>query len=63
MFTLKIETGNAAFHPEHGSGVGEVTSLIREAADNVARGKRSGVLLDSNGNTVGKFRLTNVKED
>ena len=57
MFTLKIETGNAAFEP---AGP-ELARILRKLADEVeniyAAGDRggSGTLRDFNGNTVGTY--------
>ena len=50
MFTLQIETGNAAF--EHGGGA-EIARILREVADRIAVGRFTNKLRDSNGNTVG----------
>ena len=59
MFTLKIETTGSAFSE---SGSTEVARLLKVAADKVRDGYRTGNLLDINGNTCGKFRLTGVSE-
>lgn len=59
MFTLKIETGNAAFR-EFGCAKGdEVTRILEEIASKL-RGadKMGGPVKDSNGNTVGSYKLT-----
>ena len=53
MFTLQIETGNAAF--EHGGGA-EIARILREVADRIAVGRFTNddcKLRDLNGNTVG----------
>ncbi len=52
-FTLKIESGDAAFEdfPE-----GEVARILRHVADLVKAGYRSAPLLDINGNRVGEYR-------
>ena len=50
MFTLKIETGNAAMcEPEH------VADALREVADKLDAGEETGGIRDENGNTVGEF--------
>lgn len=53
MFTLTIETDNAAFDSADG-GLAEIARILRFAADQVA-GNGISTLRDSNGNTVGKW--------
>lgn len=55
MFTLKIRTTNDAFaeDPER-----EVAALLRKYADRVEAGQSSGTILDTNGATVGEWKLT-----
>jgi hypothetical protein len=62
MFTLKINTANAAFDNEGA----EIARILRQLADSFAaypasasRGveKTEGTLRDINGNTVGKWEL------
>lgn len=60
MFGLTLRTANAAFHPEFGDGSDEVARILRDVADRVEAGDRTGVVRDINGNPVGTFRMTNV---
>lgn len=62
MFTLKIETDNAAFGDQDGKGdnisedcFAEVARILRKTADRVEREAVSGPLMDVNGNKVGEF--------
>ena len=55
MFTLTIETDNAAFDPDTHY---EVSRILREAADVVEYNRScTETLVDINGNTVGSFTL------
>jgi hypothetical protein len=51
MFTLTIETDNAAFE----ESPHELVRLIEIAAEKVRDGSADGRLVDINGNTVGQF--------
>jgi hypothetical protein len=51
MFTVKIETGNAAFEPRPHD---EIARILRELADRIEAGKFTRSLRDANGNTVGR---------
>jgi hypothetical protein len=53
--TLTIHCDNAAFddHPEM-----EIARILRKAAQDIDRGTFAAPLLDSNGNTVGKLKIT-----
>jgi hypothetical protein len=53
-FTLKIDTGNAAFDETPGE---EVARILRDVATALERGTRGAPLHDSNGNRVGRFDL------
>jgi hypothetical protein len=63
MFTLTIETGNAAFHdPGRGDGPddddnmarnAEVARILRKLATAIEQGSDSVRLMDYNGNSVG----------
>lgn len=57
-FTLKIDTGNAAFDGEQAS---EVAIILRELAGKLDMGGYNGGgnarVLDTNGNTVGEWNL------
>lgn len=57
-FTLEIDCDNAAFTGEDGDADMEVAMILRNAAERVEAGRNSGKLLDSNGNSVGKFLFT-----
>jgi len=53
-FRLEFETGNAAFGDQPAI---EVARLLRQTADGVAGGFKSGPVADINGNTVGSWYL------
>lgn len=55
MFTLTIETDNAAF--EH-SMIDEIERITRRVMLRIAAGETSGKIMDINGNTVGRWELT-----
>lgn len=57
-FKLEVTADNAAFEPNWRM---EMTCILREVIARIDRGEniRSGaVIRDSNGNTVGNFRMT-----
>ena len=56
-FTLKIETGNAAFEDDQGFEVGRILNGLLERLEDVGASGASGTLLDYNGNTVGSWTL------
>lgn len=58
MLTIKINTDNAAFGGCKDDAAQECAKILRQVRDNVLQGCYSGTLRDSNGNTVGNFRLT-----
>jgi len=58
MFTLKIETDNAAFGDSADEAGAEVARILRVVAGGMAAGNMSGKLRDANGNTVGEYELT-----
>lgn len=70
MFTLTIETDNAAFQPEaagdgeaegYGATAGEVAVILDKLSvllKRTAPDSAVGTLRDSNGNTVGSWRLS-----
>lgn len=53
--TIDIETGNAAFQDDLHD---EMTRTGRKVFAQVAAGYRNGKIMDSNGNTVGFWRVT-----
>lgn len=55
--TIDIKTENAAFEEEFGDG-NELDTILKETAEKISGGKRDGSIQDSNGNTVGKFKVT-----
>lgn len=59
MLTVKIDTRNAAF--EGDGGRQEVMRLLDEVRDHIESGTKARNLYDTNGNLVGKFRLTGVR--
>ena len=52
--TIDIKTDNAAFQDSDT----ELYDILGRIAMAVQDGERSGNLMDSNGNTVGKFKVT-----
>ena len=56
MLTVKIATDNAAFSDDNARE--ECASMMEDIARKLRDGYSSGPLLDSNGNTVGSFKLT-----
>lgn len=59
-FNLTItEMGTAAFvESETGGPEEEVARILRNVADRIESGQDAGVLMDINGNRVGKYRTT-----
>lgn len=55
MFTLTIETDNAAFTDD---AAREVARILRQLAKKLEDGKDSGKVMDLNGNSVGSFELS-----
>ena len=53
MFTLNMRTANAAFEADGE----EVARILEECARKVRRGETAGLLMDVNGNRVGKWNL------
>ena len=58
MFTLKLKTDNAAFNEYAGAGY-EVARILRAVANKLEEDADRGACLDSNGNRVGEWKLTN----
>lgn len=54
MFTLKIKTNGDAFAHDKNS---EIAFILRKLADSVEY-RNSGKVFDTNGNTVGEWKLT-----
>jgi hypothetical protein len=50
MFTVTLNTDNAAFDEPHG----EIARILRELADRIEAGKFTRSLHDINGNAVGR---------
>jgi hypothetical protein len=59
MFRLEFETDNAAF--EDGS-VAETVRILRAIANRLDNGTLEGNALDSNGNAIGTFELSDVDD-
>jgi hypothetical protein len=57
---LKIESGDAAITDDPR---GEVTRLLRKAAQDMEAGRSYGGLMDINGNKVGSWELQDVDTD
>lgn len=55
MFTLNIETSNAAFQDD--AAHHEIARILRDLAERFDNGVDSGTVKDTNGNTVGSFAL------
>lgn len=56
MFKLEFKTDNAAFDDEYPEN--EIARILREVHNRVYEGASAGPILDSNGNTVGLWELT-----
>lgn len=52
MFSLTIETDNAAFEDPD-----ELGRLVARAAEQIAAGRTEAPVIDQNGNTVGRWTL------
>lgn len=65
MCKIEFNIGNAAFRneaetDEQGNSPLDpiaVADAVHEVADRIANGEMSGVIVDANGNTVGKFSI------
>lgn len=57
MFTLKINTDNAAFGDDSSESSSEVSRILGVVSRKVEGGATSGLVLDLNGNTVGSFNI------
>lgn len=55
MLKIKVDTGNAAFE---GDAAEECARILEDAALKLRQGNTNFILLDSNGNLVGKGTLT-----
>ncbi len=53
-FKLKFKMDNAAFEEDE---FGEVEGILNKAADDFQQGLVSGLVRDSNGNIIGKWRI------
>jgi hypothetical protein len=58
MFTLFIETKNAAF--SDGASGAEIARILKEITSQVEEGQESGTVKDINGNRVGSFKLAST---
>jgi hypothetical protein len=63
-FKIEFKTSNAAFcNPDTGEfdefyARAEISTLLRDVEHHISRGRMSGWLIDSNGNTVGDWGWT-----
>lgn len=57
MFTVTIDTDNAAFDSTSGKQR-EIARILKEIAGLVRAGEDSGKVRDANGNTVGSWEIT-----
>lgn len=57
MLHVEIKTTNAAFGEDLHEVAAECADILRNAAAMLERGSAEGTLMDSNGNTVGSWRL------
>lgn len=55
MFKLEIRTGNAAFSDDREE---EIIRILQKVVDRMRNGSTGGRILDSNGNHVGDFDIT-----
>lgn len=53
MFKVKLETGNAAFDGDDKPV--EIARILRQIAERVENGQKSGPIHDINGNRVGRY--------
>jgi hypothetical protein len=60
--TIEFETGNDAFQQPYGQ-LGEVTRILGRVGDLVSMYYTDGPVRDSNGNTVGAWRLERQEEE
>lgn len=60
MFTMKLQTHNAAFEDGAAS---ETARILRDVAKRLERGDLAGVAWDVNGNHVGEFELNGRRFD
>jgi hypothetical protein len=51
---IDIKTDNAAFE----DNPNEVRDILGQVQDHIRIGPTEGILFDSNGNTIGKFKVT-----
>lgn len=55
MFKLEFETDNASF--DFNEGKDEVMFILETISNKVSSGYTSGIVLDSNGNSIGNWSL------
>lgn len=58
VLTVEVQLDNAAFDGSLADCAGEVTRILERMAAKLADGADGGALLDTNGNTVGRWALT-----
>ena len=51
---VKVDTGNAAF----ADNADELRDCLQAAVERIADGSREGTITDTNGNTVGEYKVT-----
>jgi hypothetical protein len=61
MFKIQFETENAAF--QDGFLQYEIARILRDLADDIANGDRSGKVWDYDGNSIGHFSITETVRD
>lgn len=61
MFKLEFRTDNAAF--DEGGVAAEVAAILARVARRVEAGADEGPVMDSNGNKVGQWWLTDHREE
>lgn len=62
MFTLEVETGNAAFHDEYGEYDDfamrfELARILTNITNKILDGYQEGTVADINGNRCGKWKI------
>jgi len=59
MLKIEIDTDNAVF--DYANGNNEIKNILINVTKQIEEGRNESFLLDSNGNTVGKWEFNNDK--
>jgi hypothetical protein len=57
---VEFDTENDAFHPDPSI---EIATILRKVADHIDLGMKSGKVMDSNGNSVGRWYYEEEYDD